>query len=531
VVDNLSFGYWVMRQRKALDLTRAELAAQVHCAPVTIKKIERDERLPSLQMAELLAGALSIAPGARKLFLQAARGETPVDRLHLAAAPLLSPVGPRHNLPAQSTPFIGRESELAEIANLLADSNCRLLSLVGPPGSGKSRLALKAAESQISRFQHGVYLVSLAGVALAGLLPGAIAAGLGLEPQDLSVSQLLSCLRQAGWLTLLVLDNFDHLLDGADLISDLLLHAPGLKLMVTSSQRLNVQSEWVLPLGGLSYPCTEAGFEADQYSAMTLFIQTARRMRGSFRPDDKEMAHVARICQLVEGLPLAIELAATWTRSLTCQEIAGEIEKGLDILNTSIRDIPERHRSMCAVFDQSWKLLTKEEQQVLPLLSVFCGGFTRQSARHVTGASLSVLSDLVDKSFVRLDNQPDGNSRYYLHELIRKYAGQKLWSAGEEAAGQARKRHLEYYVGLAERAAPELQGRGQTAWLNRLESDYDNLRAGFIWAVQSSSGKDGELAQRLMNALHRFFELRGQLEEAGRWADLALQMDSQLKPF
>ncbi len=358
-----SFGYWVLRRRKALDLTREELATQVGCAAETIKKIERDERRPSRQVAKLLANALAVLPEEYEHFLQSARGERSVDGLQLLPLPL-KPFPPAHNLPPHPTPFIGRENELTEINTLLSDPNCRLLTLVGPGGVGKSRIALRAAENQVGSFRHGVYLVPLAGVETISALPSVIMDALGIRLKGQVRSQLVQYLRDMERELLLVLDNFEHLLESTDLLVEIIQNTQQVKFLVTSRERLYVQSEWVLPIDGLPFPTRETGEQIDEYDSVRLFVQTARRVRADFVLKEIEKSFVARICQWVEGLPLAIELAASWTRVLSCQDIVRELEDGMSILVTSERDVPARHRNLQSVFDQSWKFLSEEERRV-----------------------------------------------------------------------------------------------------------------------------------------------------------------------
>jgi predicted ATPase/DNA-binding SARP family transcriptional activator len=431
--------------------------------------------------------------------------------------------GPKHNLPPQPTPFIGREDELAEIAGRLADPDCRLLTLVGPGGIGKSRVALRAAENQIGSYLHGVYLVPLAGVGSVDVIPAAIATALGLELKGQARAQLVGYLRDTKREILLVLDNFEHLLAATDLLIEILQNTQQIKLLVTSQERLNVQREWVLPIDGLPFPTTGTLKGIEQYAAVALFLQTARRVRTDFVLGETEKPFVARICQVVEGMPLAIELAASWTRALSSREIAGEVEAGIGILTTSARDVPERHRNIRAVLNHAWSLLAKDEQSVLRNLSVFRGGFSREAAEQAAGASLASLSSLVDKSLLRLDSQPDETQRYNLHELVRQYAQERLLEEGEAELMQVRERHLDYFLGLAEHAQVELSRASSLAWLNLLDRNFDNLRVAFTWASVEGSGAK---AQLLVGALWWFWCVRGHVDEACRWAEHSLTRGS-----
>ena len=341
-----------------------------------------------------------------------------------AAAPESPAPTPGQNLPPQSTPFFGRTQELADIAARLADPDCRLLTILAAGGMGKSRLAIAAGEAQLDQFRDGVIFVPLAPVtppeenAAFNPLVGALANALGLSfhGQDTPEAQLFSFLQARK--QLLILDNFEHLLPVVTLIGDLLNQAPGLKILVTSRERLQLQQEWLFPLQGLSW---ESGPEGVTSDAVQLFAQRARQVRPTFNLAG-ELEAVLRICQLVEGMPLGLELGAAWVFQLSCAEIADEIEAEIDFLATEMRNVPDRHRSIRSVFSYSWARLSPAEQDVLQKLSVFRGGFDRVAAKAVAGASLHTLASLVGKSLLTLAD--DG--RYALHELLRQFAAEKL---------------------------------------------------------------------------------------------------------
>src|ERR671923_649592 len=344
------------------------------------------------------------------------------------------------NLPVPRTSFVGRTEELEAIDRLLEDPRCRLLTLVGPGGAGKTRLALEAAARRGDRYPHGVHFVSLVSVASPDFLAPAVAESIqfavdavhsGFSAQD----QLLDYL--SGRSTLLVLDNFEHLVEGSAFLSEVIERAPQVELLTTSRERLNVQSEWVFDVEGLGLAENGNGSSA----AVHLFVERAAQVVPGFALDDAGRSQVLRICRLVDGMPLGIELAASWTSVLSCAEIADEIESSIDFLATSMRDVPERHRSLRATIDQSWRLLTDEQRNAFSRLSVFRRSFDRDAATAVTGGNLRLLSELVAKSLLRRSDF----GRFELHELLRQYAAEQLrLSPAEEA--DARERHARHYT-------------------------------------------------------------------------------------
>jgi predicted ATPase/class 3 adenylate cyclase len=395
-------------------------------------------------------------------------------------------------LPSPGTSFVGRSTELDAIERMLEEPDCRLLTLVGPGGVGKTRLALEAAARRVERYPHGVHFVPLVSVASPELLAPAVAESIqfavdGAHSGFSAKEQLLDYLSERS--TLLVLDNFEHLVDGSGLLGELIERAPGVELLTTSRERLNVQSEWVLDVDGLGL--TENGNGGS--GALRLFVERAAQAKPGFALDDEERVEALRICRLVAGMPLGIELAASWVSMLPCAEIAEEIERNVDFLATSMRDVPERHRSLRAAFDQSWRLLSDEQRAAFAQLSVFRGGFDREAAAAVAGADLRVLSELVSKSLVR---RPDFG-RFELHELLRQYAAEKL---GDDAS--PRERHARHYVAkLAERRDALIHADLARA-RDELRGDLDNVRSAAEWSV---ANWDEHEACDVLGGLHEFF--------------------------
>jgi predicted ATPase/class 3 adenylate cyclase len=346
-----------------------------------------------------------------------------------------------NNLPRQPTPLVGREDELAEIANLLSKADCRLLTLVAPGGMGKTRLGLQAAAEQIDIFQQGVFFVPLAGVASPDNIPLAIANALKLSfygVEDLE-SQLYNYLGQKQ--LLLLLDNFEHLSDGAGTVANILAAAPDVKILVTSRRQLRLQAEWAFDVSGLSVPEDGPLESAAAYSAVELFLQSARRIQPGFNPPMDELRAIVRVCRLVDGMPLALELAATWVKTLSCKEIAAEIKQDLDLLETEMQDVPLRQRSVRAIFEHSWNDLSATEKSTFEKLSVFRGGFRRDAAQTVTGATIRIVSELTNKSLVARDT----TGRFHVHELLRQYAAEKL-EEDKETCQATQVRHAAYFT-------------------------------------------------------------------------------------
>jgi predicted ATPase/class 3 adenylate cyclase len=421
-----------------------------------------------------------------------------IDGLPSEFAPLKTIEAGMRNLPAPRTSFVGRTDELASIDRMLDEPDCRLLTLVGPGGVGKTRLALEAAARRLDRYQHGVHFVPLVGVPAADLLASAIAESLQLQVDNAHSAipardQLVDFLRERA--TLLVLDNFEHLLDARDLLTQVIEQAPQVELLTTSRERLQVQSEWVLDLDGLASGSGD-GIAGDS-AAVRLFVDRARQVDGAYALTDSERPHVERVCRLVNGMPLGIELAAAWASTLPCSEIADEIERNLGFLETAMHDVPERHRSLRAAFDQSWRLLSDDERRVFSRLAVFRGTFARDAAGAVAGAGLSELHSLVSKSLVRRA----GVVRFELHELLRQYAAEQLAAEQVELA-DARESHACFYVAMIEARADALLGRHMMEARDELRVEIDNLRAAAEWTVVHRSVDD---ARALLASVQAFF--------------------------
>lgn len=506
-----TFGEWLHEQRSLRKLTREAFATRVGCSVSALRKIEYGERRPSAQIAELMANCLDVPSEERSTFVRVARGELSVARLVPESRPVattnVSP--PKTHLPIFPTPLIGRERELEQLSQLLGDPQCRLLTLVGPGGIGKTRLAIEAASNMQDVFTDGVYFVPLAFANSTRFIVPVIADAVGFSFHHAShadpKTQLFGYLKEKQ--VLLLPDNLEQLLTepGIELLAELLGHAPKVKVLATSRECLGLQYEWVFEVQGLPVPESINAARTVQNTSVELFLQRTRRAYVGFNATPEDFPAIVRICQLMDGNPLGIELAAAWVRTLSCDEIAQEIEGGLDFLSVSAGDLPARHRSMRAVFDHSWKLLTEEEQRVLLRLAVFRGGFRREAAGAVAGATLSVLSSLVTKSLVRRS----GAGRYDLHELIRQYAAERLAEQADEQ-DETQARHARYYLIWFREQQKCLYGASQREALAELTADIDNLRLAWSWA--SAHGELVLLGQA-MRVFASFHDIRGWLDE------------------
>lgn len=412
--------------------------------------------------------------------------------------------GPRHNLPAALTGFVGRRAEIEMIRRRLLMPSCRLLTIVGVGGSGKTRLALEVAASLAPNFLNGVWFVALAAVNPAE--PEALIASLATALQMPVVAgnlrrQVLEFLRPRE--ALLVLDNLEHLLDDIGWFGELLAAAPDVKILATSRERLNLQAEQVIPLDGLPVPPSDHP-APENYAAVELFVRCGRRIQPDFTLTLHNRAAAVRICSLVGGLPLGVELAAAWVNQFSCQEIADEIAGNLDFLTTTQRDVSPRQRSLRAAFDCSWRLLNLAEQTAFVQLAVFPGSFTRQAAAEIAGVRAPTLAGLVDKSLVRRGE----HDRYDLHEVVRHFAAEQLRVLPN--AAEVQKRHAVHYLQFLHMQTPRLRSREQITVLTEIAVEIDNVRS--AWTAATAQ-QDAASLYAAAGGLYHFFVLRSWLME------------------
>jgi predicted ATPase/DNA-binding CsgD family transcriptional regulator len=410
----------------------------------------------------------------------------------------------KHNLLPQATRFVGRQRELDELAALLSDGHTHLVTILAPGGMGKTRLALETARTQIGRFVDGVFFVPLAPLSAVNDIVTAIAEIIGFtfHGEVNPAQQLIDFLKDRA--ILLVLDNFEHLLAGAPLVAELVQAAPAVRVLTTSLERLNLHAEIVYMLAGLDFPTWETPDDALEYDAVILFVQSAFRTRPDFVLQAEDLDFLARICRLTAGMPLGIELAAGWVDVLSLEQIAAEIQQGIDILETDLRDVPERQRSIRATFEYSWNRLNEDAQTIFGRLSVFRGGFTLAAAQAVAGATARHLRGLAQKAFI----QTERGERFAIHELLRQFGADKLVETGELPAIQAK--HAAFFADFMQARQSEIFTHQQFDALDRIGADFENVRS--AWNVLIEQQAFDEL-QKFLEGLWLFFDVRSRGQE------------------
>ena len=537
---DVSFGRWLQQRRKALDLTRDNLSQCVACSAATIRKIEAEERRPSREIAERLAECLAIAPDERLAFLRFARGEsaqqlpTPLGR-PADPAPWRVQLRPPSNLPLSLTPLIGREQEAAAVSHVLSRPHVRLLTLTGTGGIGKTRLSVQIAADLLDAFTDGVWFIDLAPISDPDLVAATIARTLGLKQtgRQALIEHLKVYLREK--CLLLVLDNFEQVVAAGPLLNDLLKAAAQLKLLVTSRTPLHVSGEQEFPVPPLALPNPKHRSPVatlEQSPAAALFIQRAQAVKPDFTVTDANAPAVAAICVRLDGLPLALELAAARVKVLAPQALLERLDHRLQFLTGGARDGAARHQTLRATIDWSYDLLHVDEQRLFVRLAVFTGGCTLEATEAVcptdgTGRDLlDRLQLLIDHSLLQQVEGPTGEPRFVMLETIREYALGRLLASGE--GEEVRRQHVHYFLALTERAEPALWGGAdQRAWLKRLEAEHENLRAALHRTLEHGTV---EVALRLASALWRFWMMHGYLAEGRQWLERALARDNSVAP-
>jgi predicted ATPase/DNA-binding XRE family transcriptional regulator len=518
----MSFGQRLRGLRRDLDLSQAELADRGSCSINTIRKLESDERRPSRELAKRLAEVFALSARERADFLRLARGSQSLARA---------------NLPSPMTRLIGREVDVGRVRERLLSVDVRLLTLVGPPGVGKTRLALQLAADLHEVFRDGVAFVPLAAVRDAELLAEAIAQTLGVRGTAAHSLEQALAEHVSSRQLLLVLDNFEQVLSARSYLAELLAAAAGLTVLVTSREALGVYGEHVYSVPTLGLPdhdlrrASRGRRAALRSPAETLFLERARAARPTFASAAHDQPVVAEICLRLEGLPLALELAATRAKTMNPRALLEQLGQRLELLSAGPADFTPRQRSIRGALDWSYELLGDDARAVFGRMAVFAGSTTLDAlaevctddARSTDVVKLAVES-LADKSLLRVSDVAD-TTRFDMLEIVREYALERLRASVEEPA--VRRRHAEFFAAFVEHAQEKLRGSEQMVWLQRLDADHDNLRAALEWVL---SNEEAELAGRLCAALWPFWRARGHFHEGRRWLTAMLGLGSRVPP-
>jgi predicted ATPase/class 3 adenylate cyclase len=453
-----------------------------------------------------------------------------VDGLPADFPPIRSVAVTPTNLPPERTSFVGRGADVARILELSAET--RLLTVTGPGGTGKSRLALKVGERRLDHFPDGVFLVSLSSVIDPTLVPSAISSALGVreDPSRPLMDAVVDELRERR--TLLVLDNFEQIVEAASVVDRLLVDAPRVEVLATSRVPLRISGEQEYRLGPLALPNPDQTNDLDALrgsEAVALFVDRTVAVRPDFRLTEENALAVAAITARLDGLPLAIELATSRARVLSPTELLERLDPRLPLLSGGSRDVPERQRTLRSTMEWSHDLLPPPEQRLFARLAAFVGGWTLVAAEAVCGHGLEIdvldgLETLVEHSLVRADRQPNGDTRFRMLETIGEFAAERLARGGEET--EIRRRHTWHVDEMAESAEPDLL-HGDRAWLDRLEAELDNIRRAIRWSIESGEAEPG---LRIAGALWRFWQFRDHLAEGRGWTEQLLSLPAANDP-
>jgi predicted ATPase/transcriptional regulator with XRE-family HTH domain len=539
MLTEISFGEWLKHQRMGRGLSREQLANQIGCAAITLRKIESEERRPSEQIVRRLAEILNIPSNERKNFISFSRGDwTKAPSAHPDETPWQNATQPPFtNLRVSLTSFIGRDKEVADVREYVSNPDTRLVTLVGPPGIGKTRLSLAVARESIPEFNDGVFFVELAPLEDPNLVALAIAQALGfVETHDRFPSEQL--MEEIGDKHILViLDNVEHVLDTtAIVVSDLLSACPCLKILTTSREAIRSPGEWLYPVPALNIPTpTELqSMDMDRlssFSAIKLFAERSRAVRPDFKLNADNVSAVTAICSQLDGLPLAIELIAARVRWMSAQALLSQLTDQLVLSTDGVRAVPARQKKLLDAIGWSYNSLPEKEQTLFRRLAVFAGGWTLEGAQAIcSGDGLEtddipvLLTRLLEKSLVFLHEQA-GQARYQMLVTIRQYAHEKLSEYHEME--RAQNRYLDFFLNLAEEAEVKLHGSQQPVWLERLEVELDNLRAALRWGFGSRKGA----GFRLAGSLWLFWFMHAHFIEGRQWYDEALSLSADSSPY
>jgi predicted ATPase/DNA-binding XRE family transcriptional regulator len=531
VVEAHSFGPWLRLKRKALDLSRGALAERVGCSAATIQKLEEEERRPSIQMAERLATILKVPTPEHAAFLRFARGEGHLAPAHAAEdfPWRRSTLPTRSNLPAPVTSLIGREQQVEEVRGLLFRPDRRLVTLVGPPGIGKTQLSIEAARTLLPDFPEGIFFVALAPLDDSAFIAQTAAHALGLvgARQASTQEQLVQSIGERH--ILIVLDNCEHLVESvAALVRYLLDNCPRLRLLTTSRESLRIPGEWQYPVPALACPepCSPVNLDtALTFPALALFAQRAQAVRATFTLDAENVQSVASLCARLDGLPLGIELIAARMRLMSPQELLGRLNDPLLLSMDGLRLAGPRQQTLSDAIRWSYNLLSGEEQRVFAYISVLSGAFTLGTvealfAQRVQQRSVADhIRSLLDKSLIQRARSAAAETHFVLLAVLQEFGRERLRESGEET--EVRNAHLAFFLNLVDQADQNLRGPQQAEWLQRLNQVRDNLRAALEWAL---ANRQAEAALLLISKLHWFWLVRSDHNEARQWFGRVLDL-------
>lgn len=528
--DDLTFGQWLQRRRKAFHLTQQDLGNLAICAAETIRKIEADMRQPSAELARLLADALQIPESEHLTFFRFARGDStaspgllPMPTSGVAPRPLHAPT----NIPIPLTLLIGRQAEVEGIAALLERNAIRLVTLTGPGGVGKTRVAIAVASTLRDAFADGIVFVDLSPLTDHQLVLTAIAEALGVrETADEALTATVQAqLRERQ--VLLVLDNFERVPPASTVVAELLQGVARLKVLITSRIRLKLRGEREVVVEPLAVPRTAAQTAAalTAYDAVRLFVERAQDVKADFVLTNANASAVAEICARLDGLPLAIELAAARVKVLSPDGLLQRLGSRLQVLTGGARDLPARQQTLRNTLDWSYSLLEPVEHVLFGRLAVFAGGCTLEAAEALSGRLddlagnvLDTVDALVAKSLLQRDEQVTGELRFRMLESVREFGLEQLHRRGE--ARSVQHQHATFFLTLAEAGAPTFTGDAPGPWLRSMSVEQDNLRAALTWLLACH---EIEMGLRLIGALWPWY-WREAPREGLQWAEAFLNL-------